>query len=143
MKYAKHWLLLIAVMLMAIAAVGCSTIATPTEGPPFLGAPEASVTAPPAPAPASREESAVIRGFQFSPSPLEVSTGTTVVWTNEDNIEHSVTHGIVNEPGAAFDSGLFTQGQSFSFTFAEPGSYAYFCTRHTFMQGEVRVEDVG
>ena len=82
---------------------------------------------------------ATIKLFQFEPNPLEVPVGTTVVWTNQDDIEHSVTHGTPPKPGGAFDSGLFTKGQTFSFTFDQPGEYPYFCTRHTSMQGVVRV----
>jgi plastocyanin len=75
-----------------------------------------------------------IRQFSFQPNPLEVSTGTTVTWTNQDGAQHSVTGA-----NGEFDSGLFTQGQAFSFTFDGPGTISYFCTRHPSMQGTVTV----
>ncbi len=75
----------------------------------------------------------------YKPNPLDVKAGTTVTWTNQDAIEHSVTSGQPPTPDAAFDSEFFTQGQTFSFTFAKPGEYAYFCKRHPSMTGVVRV----
>lgn len=80
-----------------------------------------------------------IQQFGYQPASLQVAVGTTVVWTNEDAVAHSVTHGPSGAPGGAFDSGLFDQGGSFSFTFAEPGAYPYFCSLHQFMVGEVQV----
>jgi plastocyanin len=80
-----------------------------------------------------------IQLFAFGPATQQVPAGTTVVWTNHDSIVHSVTHGIPEEPGAAFDSGLFDQDQTFSLTFTDPGDYPYFCTRHSFMRGVISV----
>jgi plastocyanin len=75
-----------------------------------------------------------IRQFSFQPNPLEMSLGTTVTWTNQDGVQHSVTGS-----NSEFDSGLFTQGQAFSFTFDGPGTISYFCSRHPSMQGTVTV----
>ncbi len=83
---------------------------------------------------------AEIKLFMFKPKTLSVAPGTTVTWTNGDAIQHSVTNGTPEAPGAAFDSGFFTKGQSFSFTFTEPGEYPYFCARHKSMRGVVTVE---
>src|SRR5713226_3695838 len=55
-----------------------------------------------------------IKLFTFKPGSLEVPVGTTVVWTNRDAIEHSVTNGTLEKPGGTFDSGFFTERQSFS-----------------------------
>lgn len=77
--------------------------------------------------------------FAYQPTPLEISAGTTIVWNNHDAIVHSVTNGTPDAPGAAFDSGLFDQGLTFSQTFNDPGQYSYFCTRHNFMQGTIVV----
>lgn len=80
-----------------------------------------------------------IKLFSFNPKVLEVPAGTTVVWTNGDAIEHSVTNGAPGKPGGAFDSGFFTEGQTWSFTFTEPGEYPYYCRRHESMTGMVKV----
>ena len=83
---------------------------------------------------------AEIKLFMFKPKDLTVAPGTTVTWTNGDAIQHSVTSGTPDAPGGAFDSGFFTKGQSYSFTFTEPGEYPYFCARHKSLQGVVKVE---
>ncbi|HEY1013799.1 MAG TPA: plastocyanin/azurin family copper-binding protein [Herpetosiphonaceae bacterium] len=80
-----------------------------------------------------------IQTFQFKPGRLEVKAGTTVTWTNRDAIEHSVTGGTPPNPAGTFDSGFFTQGESRSFTFDEPGEFAYFCKRHNSMVGTIVV----
>jgi plastocyanin len=80
------------------------------------------------------EQSAEIRQFAYQPKNVEVPVGTTVIWTNQDAIEHSVT-----ASDGSFDSGLFTQGGTFSRTFDQPGTIAYVCSRHGSMIGEVNV----
>jgi plastocyanin len=80
------------------------------------------------------DESADIHQFAFQPKALEVPVGTTITWTNDDAIQHSVT-----ASDGSFDSGLFTQGGTFAHTFDKPGTYTYFCVRHGAMMGEVTV----
>lgn len=80
-----------------------------------------------------------IKLFMFKPSPLEVKPGTTLVWTNQDAIDHSVTAGTPGSLSGAFDSGFFGQGQAFEFAFNEPGTYDYFCKRHESMVGTIVV----
>src|SRR5262245_31866415 len=84
---------------------------------------------------------AQIKLFQFKPKTIEVAAGTTVKWQNGDQIEHSVTAGIPGKPSGAFDSGLFTKDQSFDHTFSEPGTFTYFCKRHTNMTATVVVTE--
>ena len=88
-----------------------------------------------------------MRLIAFRPARLDVETGTTVTWTQEDAGAHTVTSGTVEQGAAAvterpdgrFDSGELTTGQTFRFTFADPGTYAYFCSIHpATMRGEVR-----
>lgn len=80
-----------------------------------------------------------IKLFMFKPSPMEVKPGTTLVWTNQDAIDHSVTAGKPGSLSGAFDSDFFGQGQTFEFTFNEPGTYDYFCKRHESMVGTIVV----
>jgi plastocyanin len=77
--------------------------------------------------------------FAFAPSPLMISAGTAVTWTNRDAIEHSITSGSPDAPGSVFDSGFINQEQAFSFRFDEAGEYPYFCRRHPFMQATLTV----
>ena len=80
-----------------------------------------------------------IKLFTFKPKSLEVPVGTTVVWTNGDAIDHSITDGTPEKLGGAFDSGFFNRGETFSFTFNKAGEYPYFCKRHDFMRGTITV----
>lgn len=85
------------------------------------------------------QASTEIKLFTFAP--IEVRAGTTVTWTNGDDIGHSVTSGAPPTGDGTFDSGLFEKGQTFAFAFTTPGEYAYFCTRHNSMVGVVRVTE--
>jgi plastocyanin len=77
----------------------------------------------------------MVAQFAFNPTVITVSTGTTVVWRNEDLAPHTVT-----STDGEFDSGIFDPGSSFTFTFNEPGSFDYVCQLHPQMQGSVTVE---
>ncbi|KXS43822.1 MAG: hypothetical protein AWU59_892 [Methanolobus sp. T82-4] len=81
-------------------------------------------------------ENIEIRGFAFQPESITIEPGTTVVWTNYDTSQHTVT-----SAGGIFDSGLFGEGETFEYTFTELGTYEYFCTVHQFMEGEVIVSE--
>jgi plastocyanin len=86
-------------------------------------------------APASAEEVAVkIGNFTFGPQDLKVKAGTTVTWTNEDDIPHTVVSPTV------FRSKVMDTDGTFSFTFTIPGTYKYFCSLHPHMTGIVIVE---
>lgn len=76
-----------------------------------------------------------ITDFAFSPATLTITAGDTVTWTNEDQLEHTAT-----STAGAFDSGLLGQGESYSFTFTTPGTYAYLCTPHPSMTGQIVVQ---
>jgi plastocyanin len=74
--------------------------------------------------------------FAFTPAVLTVQSGTKVTWTNRDDIPHTVTDAASPR---RFHSGPLDTGDSFSFTFARPGTYRYFCSIHPHMQGSVVV----
>ena len=80
-----------------------------------------------------------IKGFLFKPETLSVTAGTSVTWTNSDDIEHTVTSGTPEAPSGEFDSGDKTKGQTFSHAFAAAGTFTYFCKNHNGMRGEVTV----
>lgn len=77
-----------------------------------------------------------IDNFAFTPAELVVKPGTEVVWTNRDDIPHTVTD--AKDPKRMKSDPLDT-GDSFRFTFTKPGTYAYFCSLHPHMQGRVVV----
>jgi plastocyanin len=85
---------------------------------------------------ASAAETVTVRidNFAFAPAELSVAPGTTVVWTNLDDIPHTVT-----STDGAFKSHALDTDDSFSFTFEKPGSYRYFCSLHPKMIGMIKV----
>lgn len=99
--------------------------------------------------PAQAEEPAVevlVRTFAFRPDTLRIRTGTTVTWTNGDEIEHTVTADSSGSSRVASEplrGSLGGKDATYSFTFAKPGTYAYFCLRHRFMRGIIHVSSTG
>jgi amicyanin len=77
-----------------------------------------------------------IDNFTFNPPSLTVKAGTTVTWTNKDDIPH----GIASSGNAFTRSKALDTNDSFSFTFTTPGTYQYFCYIHPHMVGTIVVE---
>ena len=79
-----------------------------------------------------------IKLIAFAPTDVRVAAGGTVTWRQDDVATHTVTSGRVKqsggtataEPDGRFDSGNLTKGQTFQFSFAEPGAYPFFCAIH-------------
>ena len=76
-----------------------------------------------------------IDNFSFGPAALTVPVGTTVTWTNRDDIPHTV----VSTDGV-FKSKALDTDDKFSFVFSKPGTYPYFCSIHPKMTGQVIVQ---
>jgi len=83
----------------------------------------------------NQAEAVAIDNFTFNPPTLTVKAGTTVTWTNNDDIPH----GIAAANNAFKRSQALDTGDSFLFTFAAPGTYQYFCYLHPHMTGTVVV----
>ena len=79
-----------------------------------------------------------IERSRFEPDELTVSAGTEVTWENLDAFAHTVTSD--EESTLAFDSGELAQGDTFSQTFDEAGTFEYFCEIHPTMKSTVVVE---
>jgi len=77
-----------------------------------------------------------IDNFSFTPATLTVKAGTTVTWTNQDDIPHGI--GATNN--AFPKSKALDTDDSYSFTFATPGTYQFFCYLHPKMVGSIVVE---
>lgn len=75
----------------------------------------------------------------FLPAQITIEAGTTVRWDNTSNIAHTVTSGMRGSPTGIFNVTL-EPGESFSFTFEEPGTMDYYCIPHFGMDGIVIVE---
>ena len=97
----------------------------------MLSTVSAMTRAAPAPPPASVQ----IGNFTFKAQVLTVKPGTTVTWTNADDIPHTV----VSKDGV-FKSKVLDTGDHFSFTFAKPGQFGYFCSLHPHMTGTIVVK---
>lgn len=76
-----------------------------------------------------------IQGFAFSPQTITIAPGTTVVWTQKDSANHTVTS---DTNAWTASSGLGTN-QTFSVTFTKPGTYLYHCSIHPSMTARVIV----
>jgi plastocyanin len=76
-----------------------------------------------------------IDNFTFKAPLLTVKPGTTVTWTNADDIPHTV----VSKDGV-FKSKVLDTGDKFSFTFAKIGQFGYFCSLHPHMTGTIVVK---
>src|ERR687890_500777 len=75
----------------------------------------------------------------YQPNPVQVSTGATVTWTNDDAQPHTATSGENATPDGTFDSGILAPAATFEHTFATAGEYPYFCILHPNMVGTVSV----
>jgi plastocyanin len=76
----------------------------------------------------------MIDNFTFEPAQLTVKVGTTVTWTNRDDIPHTIVS------AGKFRSKTMDTDGTFSFTFTTAGEYKYFCSLHPHMTGTVKVE---
>jgi plastocyanin len=76
-----------------------------------------------------------ISNFTFNKPVVTVKPGTTVTWTNADDIPHTVT-----SKNGVFKSKVLDTGDHFSFTFAKAGQFGYFCSLHPHMTGTVIVK---
>ncbi len=84
-----------------------------------------------------------MKNISFEMPKIIIDAGTTVTWINQDNVGHTVNSdphpGHDNHP--ELNSDLLSNGDTFSFTFDEPGLYTYHCNPHyPRMKGSVLVE---
>lgn len=76
-----------------------------------------------------------IDNFSFGPVAITIPVGTTVIWTNRDDIPHTVV-----STEKVFKSKVLDTDEKFSYTFTKPGEYPYFCSIHPKMTGKVVVQ---
>jgi plastocyanin len=77
-----------------------------------------------------------MQNIAFTPANITVKKGATVTWTNQDAVEHTVTE---NDGKNGPSAPPLSQGQSYTFTFNEVGTFHYHCTIHSEMTGTVTV----
>lgn len=76
----------------------------------------------------------LIERFAFVPERLEIRAGDRVEWLNRDLAPHTATAG-----DRAWDTEGLTKGQAASLAFPAPGTFAYICSYHPHMRGEIVV----
>jgi plastocyanin len=76
-----------------------------------------------------------IDNFSFTPATVTVAVGTTVTWTNSDDVPHTVV-----SDDKTFKSKVLDTDEKFSYTFTKPGTYPYFCSIHPKMTAKIVVQ---
>jgi len=145
MSFRFALLALLALLVAGVACGGSGPTSTVNQG----GTPPAPPPPPPPapPAPPNNVVDVTMGEYNFSPSDLTISVGTTVRWTNGGTIAHSTTG-----DGSAWDSGALvapgtdqygyaTPGGTYEHTFSTTGTFQYHCTYHTLqnMRGTITV----
>jgi plastocyanin len=124
--------------LLALTGAACASDGNETDS--GADAPQTSTTdtsSPAADAPA-KGTAITLKLIAFAPADVQLPAGGTVTWRQEDVATHTVTSGRVEQTGGTatakpdgrFDSGNISKGQTFEFSFAEPGQYPFFCAIH-------------
>jgi plastocyanin len=108
----------IALVLGLVAGVGAALAAIPAAPPATASAPVVT-----------------IGNFTFGPMTITVPVGAQVTWVNADDVPHTVV-AVDN----SFRSRPIDSDERFTFTFAKPGVYSYFCSLHPRMVGKVIVK---
>jgi len=82
-----------------------------------------------------RAVAVAIDNFQFGVVSIEVAAGTTVTWTNRDDVPHTVVSST-----KVFKSPPLDTGEAFSYTFKSAGTFEYYCSMHPRMTGRIVVK---
>jgi len=108
----------------------------PQPGPEAPAPPAAEKPGPDTLAPAGGRDTvtAAVQDFVFRPARLEIRAGATVVWTNNGQLQHTVS-----AEDNSFYSGPIEPGQQRSITFTRTGTFPFHCTPHPFMRGVIVV----
>jgi plastocyanin len=115
-------LLRVSALVFLVASIGCS------DSPTHFGR-----------APGDPFGVAITQNFMFAPSELDIPPGSRVVWTNQDSTAHTVTSGTPDHLTSLFSQRL-EPGRSLSFTFADAGTFEFFCSIHQTMRGVIVVK---
>ena len=76
-----------------------------------------------------------IDNFKFGVVSIEIAAGTTVTWTNRDDVPHTVVSST-----KVFKSPALDTGEPFSYTFKSAGTFEYYCSMHPRMTGKIVVK---
>lgn len=108
-----------------LAACGGGGNGGGSQGPP---------TGPPSPPPPG---TVILQAASFNPTSIQTTVGGTITWSNTSGIVHNVTF----EPGTGAPSNIPDHSSgSNQRTFNTAGNFAYSCTIHPGMDGQVVVQ---
>ncbi len=110
----------LAAMLLLILGLSAATYGRPGAGPPEDSNDKYRVS---------------IDNFSFMPATLTVPAGTKVTWINRDDVPHNAI-----SVDKKFASPVLDTDEEFSYTFADPGTYPYYCSIHPKMTAKVMVQ---
>jgi plastocyanin len=89
-----------------------------------------------APAALAKDHKVSIKDVSFSPKEIKIKKGDTVIWTNADERDHTVT-----ADDESFKSGNIGDGETYKRKFEKTGRYKYHCEYHPRMKATIVVED--
>lgn len=121
----KGFLQIASVLIMTFVLVACSTNYSQKPVNTYGNNSPTEIAATSIPSSSGSTSEISIVNYSFSPDTLTIKTGTTVTWTNQDSVVHTVT----SDTGL-FDSGSLEKGKTFSYTFSTAGTFAYHCAPH-------------
>ncbi len=133
------WVGVVVVLLAGLVLLaGCQSSGSTTDG-----APGGATKSDQAPAggganndgAAAKSAKIAMANFAFSPASVTVTAGGKVTWTNTDSVQHTVT-----ADDGSFDSGLLSQGRSFTRAFSRAGTVKFHCSPHPDMTGTITVK---
>ena len=93
-------------------------------------------TVTPAKIPSTKTYNISIANFAFNSKTLTINKGDTITWTNNDSVPHQVK----GDTLTSLSGPVITNGQSYSYTFNNIGTFAYHCNIHPSMLGSVTVQ---
>lgn len=110
-------------------------VSSPAPTVPSNGTPLAPTTGEPEPPATPPQIEVAIDGSAFIPATYNIPVGTTVVWYNNDSVDHTVT-----ARDNSFDSGRISPNETFEYTFEQSGELDYYCKIHPSMIGKITIE---
>ena len=117
------------------SVAGPATV-TPDTANRIIGKPVSGTPVIAKPKPVAATKRVIIKNISYTQPKIQITAGTTVEWTNNDPLPHSVT-----AVDKSFNSGLIQPGKSYRHTFTKAGTYNFYCMPHPFMKGVVIVKE--
>lgn len=129
-------MLSLALVPVVLLVVSCQS-PTAAPAPPVIsnGTPLAPTTGGPEPPATPPQVEVIIQGLAFIPDTQNIPIGATVLWYNDDSVDHTVT-----ARDNSFDSGNLSPGDTFRYTFEQSGELEYYCKIHPSMVGKITIE---